>query len=57
MIVGRLKNHMNKLTSSFQTGFVPGRAIHENIIIVNEAIHIMEKLKGKKGYFVIKVNM
>lgn len=33
VIMGRYKNHMDRLTSLFQTGFVQGKVIHENIII------------------------
>ncbi|CAI8599587.1 unnamed protein product [Vicia faba] len=52
-----MKKHMNKLISLFQTRFVPGRLIHENIIIAKEALHTMEKVKGRKGYFAIKVDL
>lgn len=38
-------------------GFVPGRAIHENIIIAKEVMHMMNKKKGKKGFFAIKVDL
>lgn len=47
IIVGRLKKHMDKLTSPYQKGFVPGRLIHENIIIAREALHTMGRMKGK----------
>lgn len=50
IVVGRLKKHMDNLISPYQTGFVPGRIIHENIIIAKEAMYTMEKMKGKKVY-------
>lgn len=56
VIVERLKPHMSFLISSFQTGFVPGRSIHENIIIATEVLHNMTKKKGNKGYFAIKID-
>ncbi|CAI8598599.1 unnamed protein product [Vicia faba] len=47
-IVNRMKRSMDKLKSPYQTGFVPGRTIHENLIIAKEAMHSMNKMKGKK---------
>lgn len=57
VVVGRLKKHMNQLISPFQTGFVPGRQIHKNIIIAREAMHSMERMKGKIRAFAIKVDL
>lgn len=55
--MGRLKSSMNKLISPYQAGFFPGRFIHENLIIAKLVIHSMEKVKGKKGYFAMKVDL
>jgi ribonuclease HI len=57
VIVERLKNCISKLISPFQTGFVPGRNIHENIIVAKEMAHTMHRMKGKKGAFAIKVDL
>jgi hypothetical protein len=38
-------------------GFVPGRNIHENIIVAKEMVHSMHMAKGRKGYFAIKVDL
>lgn len=57
IVVKRLKVHMNNLISPSQTGFVPGRIIHENIIIAREAMHFMDRMKSKKGAFAIKVDL
>ncbi|PNX97637.1 ribonuclease H, partial [Trifolium pratense] len=56
-MVERLKEHIPKLVSPFQAGFVPGRNIHENIIFGQEMIHSMHHMKGKKAYFAIKVDL
>jgi hypothetical protein len=45
------------LVSPYQTGFVPGRNIHENIVVAQEMVHSMMKLKGSKGYFSIQVDL
>lgn len=56
-LVKRLKLIMPELISPFQVSFVPGRNIHDNIIIVNEMVHLMKKKKGRKGYMAIKVDL
>ncbi|CAI8594394.1 unnamed protein product [Vicia faba] len=48
---------MPELISPYQSRFVSGRSIHENIIITQEIIHSMRNKKGKKGYFAIKVDL
>lgn len=39
VIVQRLKGILGKIASPFQASFIPGRNIHDKIIIVNELIH------------------
>lgn len=56
-IVGRLKRHVNHWIPPYQIGFVLGRSIHENIIIAKEAMHTMEKTKGRRGYFAVKLDL
>jgi hypothetical protein len=48
VIVERLKECIATLISPFQTGFVPGRNIHENIVIAKEMAHTMHFKKGKQ---------
>lgn len=57
IIVNRLKNVMGEVISPFQIGFVPGRNIHENIIIAQEMLRSMRKMRGKVGFFAIKVDL
>jgi hypothetical protein len=57
VIVGRLKECIPTLVSPFQTSFVPGRNIHENIVVAQEMVHSMMKMKGTKEYFAIKVDL
>lgn len=57
IIVERLKNVMPKLVSPFQSGFILGRSIQKNIHVAREIVHCMKNLKGKKGFFVIKVDL
>lgn len=57
VIVNQLKEHINVLISLFQTGFISGRNIHENIIVAQELIHSLRRMKNKKGGLVIKVDL
>jgi hypothetical protein len=57
VIVERLKECIATLISPYQTGFVPGRNIHENIVIAKEMAHTMHFKKGKKGVFAVKVDL
>lgn len=57
IIVNRLKPFIPRLVSPCQAGFVPGRSIHENIVVAQEMLHSMAKIKGKTSFFVIKVDI
>lgn len=56
-MVNRLKKCMNEVVSPSQTRFIHSRNIQENIMVAQEILHSMNKLKGKKGYFTIKVDL
>jgi hypothetical protein len=51
VIVGRLQALMPNLISEVQSNFVPGRQITDNIIVAQEVIHSMRKMKGKKRLY------
>ena len=55
--VNRLKPLMPRIVSSYQTGFIPSRSIHENIIVAQEILHSMRLLKRKPWFFVLKVEL
>jgi hypothetical protein len=57
IIVNRLKEIIPKVVSPYQTGFVSGRNITENIVIAQEMLHNMTRIKSKVGFFVIKVDL
>lgn len=48
VIMDKLNNFIVSLVSPYQTGFGSGRSIHENIIIAQEVMNMMQKKKGKK---------
>lgn len=56
MAVG-MKSMLEKLISSYQSAFIPGRQISENITIAHEIIHKMKNSKSKKCFMVLKIDM
>ena len=45
------------MVSPLQTAFVPGRKGLDNMIIVQELIHIMSTKKGSQEYMAIKIDL
>lgn len=58
MLVNRLGSVLGSLISRFQNGFVPSRAISDNIMISHETLEfIRKKRSGKKSFFALKLDM
>ena len=57
VIVARLRPHLEHLVSPYQTAFVPGRRGIDNVIIVQELIHIIGRANGRKGFMAIKIDL
>ena len=55
--VAKIRLMLDKIVSSIQSTFVPGRKGVDNAIIVQEIIHTISKKKGRKGYMAIKVDL
>lgn len=51
VIVNRLKPLMPEVISPYQTGFIPTRSIHENIIVAQKLLHSMRKMRGRNVFF------
>lgn len=45
------------LIAPFQSSFVPGRQIIDNIVVVQEMIHTMRNRKVGKGLMLIKLDL
>ncbi|KAL4307123.1 uncharacterized protein LOC107605009 [Arachis ipaensis] len=54
IIVERLKPTLKDRISPYHSSYVPGRKIHDNILIAKEMTHIMKKMKGRRGFMAIK---
>ena len=48
---------MPDLISPYQTSFVLGCCTRDNTIIEQELIHTMRKIRSKKGFVAIKVDL
>ena len=57
IIVARLRPYLDKLISSCQSAFIPGRKGIDNAIIAQEVIHSLSKKKGKVGYMALKIDL
>lgn len=56
-MVNRLKSHLGDLIFQNQGGFIRGRQIQDNIVIVQEIFHLLKKGKrGKKYDIVLKTD-
>jgi len=58
VLANRLKHVLPSVISQQQSALLPGRLITNNVSVAYEALHTMDtRLKGKKGFMAIKLNM
>ena len=57
ILVARIRPHLDKLISLYQTAFIPGRIGVDNAIIVQELIHTIGRAKGNRGIMAIKIDL
>lgn len=53
----RLKLLMSKLTNHFQSSFILGRSTTNNIVLAQEVLHSLRWRKGRRGSFILKVDL
>ncbi|XP_075483594.1 uncharacterized protein LOC142523746 [Primulina tabacum] len=57
-LTNRLRPILKKTVNEFQSAFIPGRLISDNIILSFEALHwIRSRKHGQKGYGALKLDM
>ncbi|KAL0376653.1 UNVERIFIED_CONTAM: LINE-1 retrotransposable element O protein [Sesamum calycinum] len=57
-IANRLKVLLDRIISPFQSAFVPGRLITDNVLLAFELNHFLNtKTKGGQGYMVLKLDV
>lgn len=57
LIANRIKPLMGDLVKETQSGFIQGREISDNVVIVQEVIHSMRHKTGKQGWMAIKIDL
>ena len=57
VIVANIYPMLSNLVSPYQTTFVLGRKGIDNVIILQELVHTMSKMKGKGGFMAIKIDL
>jgi len=57
ILVNRLWPLLDKIVSPFQSAFIPGRSINENILLMHEIMHKFRKIKGKQACVALKLDM
>lgn len=57
VLANRLKNSLPRLIGPYQSSFITGRSIMDNIVIAQELVHSMRKKKGQGGWIAIKVDL
>jgi hypothetical protein len=57
-LANQLKNILHDIISSYQSAFVLGRLISDNILVAYETMHIMQsRMWGKEGFIGVKLDM
>ena len=57
IMANRLRPLLDKIISPFQSTFIPGRSIHDNILLTHEILHKFKQLKSKQAWFALKIDI
>lgn len=57
VLANRLKPLMSMLARKFQVSFIPALSTVDNIVIAQELLHSLKNRKGRKGSFILKVDL
>ncbi|GLT62781.1 hypothetical protein SLA2020_353910 [Shorea laevis] len=57
VLVNRLRPYLQHLIGPFQNSFLKGQCTTDNIILSQEAVHSMRRMKGRKGAMIFKIDL
>ena len=57
ILVNRMRPLLDRLISPFQSAFIPGRSIHDNILLTHEIMHKFRNMRTKMAWTTIKLDM
>ena len=57
ILVNRLRLLLDRIISPFYSAFVPGRFIHDNILVTHEIMHKFKNFKTKTAWTAIKLDI
>jgi len=57
ILANRLMKILPDIVSCYQSAFVPGRLIADNILVAYESIHAIKKKQGRRGLCAVKLDM
>ena len=57
VLVARIRPLLNNLMSPVQAAFIPGRRGVDNVIIAQELLYTIDRMKGREGYIAVKVDL
>ena len=57
ILVNRVRPVLQRIIHPTQSAFIPGRAIHDNILLAHEILNKFQHTKGKKGYVALKLDI
>ncbi|WOL03910.1 hypothetical protein Cni_G12630 [Canna indica] len=56
-IANRIRPLLGKIISKEQAAFIPGRQLHDNILILNEIVNSFYSLKARNPYIILKIDL
>lgn len=57
IMVNQIRPFLDEVINLTQSSFIQGRGCHDNIIIIQEALHSLKKCKGLVDNFILKVDL
>ena len=57
VLVNRIRPLLNNIVSPYQSAFILGRSIHDNILLTHEIMHKFNRCKGKMCWATIKLDL